>query len=140
MKVLIDTCVVVDVLQSREPFREEAEKLFIHAANERFTGCVTAKSVTDIYYLTHRVTHSDRTARVILGKLFSLFDVVDTSGNDCRLALSSQTADYEDAVMIETARRIGADAIVTRNERDFIGSPVPVYSPERLNSELESGE
>ena len=52
MRVLIDTCVVVDVLQSREPFVADSQKIFILAANQQFIGCITAKSVTDIYYLT----------------------------------------------------------------------------------------
>ena len=54
MRVLIDTCVIVDALQSRVPFAEAAQKLFIYSANKQFEGYITAKSVTDIYYLTHR--------------------------------------------------------------------------------------
>ena len=59
MRVLIDTCIIIDALQSRVPFAEAAQKIFIHSANKQFEGYITAKSVTDIYYLTHRLTHSD---------------------------------------------------------------------------------
>ena len=132
MRALIDTCVIVDVLQSREPFVEDAQKIFLLAANQQFIGCITAKSTTDIYYLTHRFTHDDKSSRAVLSKLFTLFEVIDTAGVDCRRAIPSEVSDYEDAVMIETALRTEVDCIVTRNTRDYSKSPVTVYSPEEL--------
>ena len=32
MRTLIDTCVIIDALQSREPFVEDAQKIFLLAA------------------------------------------------------------------------------------------------------------
>jgi predicted nucleic acid-binding protein len=129
MKALIDTCIIIDALQNRDPFADDAKAIFRATANNIFTGCITAKAVTDIYYLTHRTVHSDTKARAILTKLFMLFDVVDTVGMDVRRAISSPLSDYEDAVMVETAIREGADCIVTRNTRDYTYSPIPVYAP-----------
>ena len=51
MRVLIDTCIIIDALQSRVPFAEAAQKIFIYSANKQFEGYITAKSVTDIYYV-----------------------------------------------------------------------------------------
>ncbi len=137
MRALIDTCVIVDVLQARAPFAEDAQKLFLLAANQQFIGCITAKSAADIYYLSHRLTHDDKASREILGKLFSIFEVDDTAGIDCRRAIPSAVSDYEDAVMVETALRTGADCIVTRNTRDFSKSPLPVYYPGEFIKKLE---
>ena len=132
MRILIDTCVIIDALQSREPFRHDAEKLFILAANTVFEGFISAKSVTDIYYLTHRCTHSDADTRKILTKLFTIFEPLDTTGLDCQKAISSSIKDYEDAVMVETALRSEIDCIVTRNTNDYIKSPIPVYLPSEV--------
>lgn len=140
MRVLVDTCVVIDALQGREPFREDAEALFLSAANKHFDGFLAAKSVADIYYLTHRATHSDSASRRILSSLFKLFELLDTTGLDCRRALSSPLSDFEDAIMSESALRAGVDCIVTRNERDYRHSPVPVCSPGELLEKLKSGE
>lgn len=129
MRVLIDTCIIIDALQSREPFKDDAQKIFLHAANTTFDGFITAKSVTDIYYLTHRCTHNDSETRKILSKLFTLFDPVDTTGLDCRKAISSDISDFEDAVMAETAIRTGMDCIVTRNTKDYSKASIPVYQP-----------
>jgi len=55
---------------------------------------------------------------------------------DCKKAFFSETSDYEDAVMIETAKRIKADVIVTRNLRDYKETAIPVMEPERFLREL----
>ena len=138
MRALLDTCVIIDALQSREPFYKNAQTIFLAAANNQFIGCITAKSVTDIYYLTHRHTHDDKAARTVLSKLFRIFDVLDTAGMDCRHAIPSDISDYEDAVMVETALRTESDCIVTRNGRDFQKSGVPVYTPEEFLKKLET--
>jgi predicted nucleic acid-binding protein len=129
MKVLIDTCVVIDVLQNRMPFSDDAQKIFLSVANRQVDGCLAANSITDIYYITRRYTHNSELSKEILNKLFSLFNILDTSGMDCRKAVSSAISDYEDAVMVETAVRCEVDCIVTRNLKDYSKSGLAVYSP-----------
>ena len=136
MRALLDTCVIIDAMQNREPFCKDAQELFLAAANNLFVGCITAKASTDIYYLMHRHTHSDKTSRDVLNKLFTLFEVADTAGIDCRRAIPSPVSDFEDAVMIETAARTEVDCIVTRNEQDFVKSTVPVLLPKDFLSRL----
>lgn len=138
MRAFIDTCVAIDALQSREPFAKDAQGVFLAAANNLFLGYISAKSVTDVYYLMHRHTHDDKASRDILNKLFALFDVLDTAGIDCRKAVLSPVSDFEDAVMVETALRSEVDCIVTRNLRDFTKSPVPVYEPKAFLKLLET--
>ena len=138
MRALIDTCVIIDALQSREGFERDAQNIFLSAANNAFLGYISAKAVTDIYYLMHRHTHSDKTSRETLNKLFTLFDVLDTAGIDCRKAIPSPVSDFEDAVMIETALRSEVDCIVTRNTEDFAKSPVPVLSPKEFLEKLQA--
>lgn len=138
MRVLVDTCVVIDALQAREPFSKDAQNIFLAVANKRVRGFLTAKSAADIYYLTHRYTHSNPQTRQILHTLFSLFELLDTTGMDCRQALSSGLSDYEDAVMVESAVRSDIDCIVTRNLKDYTKSPIPVYSPPAFLELLEA--
>ena len=132
MKALIDTCVIIDVLQRREPFFNSSYSVFIAAANERFEAFITAKQVADIYYLIHRSTHNDAEARKILDTVFRLFCVLDTSGTDCKKAVLSPVSDYEDAILAETAERNGIDYIVTRNTKDFFRSSVKACVPDDL--------
>ena len=138
MRVLIDTCVIIDALQSRVPFAEAAQKIFLLSANKQFEGYITAKAATDIYYLTHRLTHSDTETRKILSKLYTLFNLLDTTSLDCRKAISSGISDYEDAVMVETAIRSDMDCIVTRNVKDYEKSSVVVYEPSAFFTLIET--
>lgn len=138
MRVLIDTCVIIDALQSRVLFEEAAQKIFIYSAKNKFEGYITAKSVTDIYYLTHRLTNRDAETRKILSKLFTLFHLLDTTSLDCRKAISSEISDYEDAIMVETAIRSEMDCIVTGNMKDYKKSSVKVCEPCAFLKLLES--
>lgn len=140
MRVLIDTCVIMDAVQSREPFAQDAQAILLAAANQRIMGCVTAKEMTDIYYLTHRCTHDREATKTLMGRLGVLLDILDTTQSDVRRALASDISDFEDAVMAETALREGMDCIVTRNLPVFSRSPVPVYAPHDLLLKLEQPE
>ena len=140
MTAVIDTCVIIDALQSREPFLADAQKLFLAVSNRQFDGILTAKSITDIFYILRRSLHNDALTKECIHKLFVLFDIADTFAVDCQIALGAQTKDYEDAVMIETAKRIGADCIITRNLKDYTAVGIPVYSPADFLSRLTENE
>ena len=45
-------------------------------------------------------------------------------------ALGISNNDYEDAMLIESASRSGADCIITRNTEHFQVSPIKVFTPE----------
>lgn len=140
MRILFDTCIIIDALQRREPFFENAQKLFLMTANQQFIGYISAKSTTDIYYLMHRHFHDDSKCRSILSTLFALFDVLDTTASDCYSALISKVTDYEGAVMIQTAINSKVDCIVTRNTSDYFKSSIPVFTPSEFFIKLEEGK
>lgn len=129
MKALIDTCVVMDFLQKREPFAADALQIFRSAASELFFGYITAKSSTDIYYLTHRLTHSIEEARHKINALLTIVGMLDNTATDVFSALSSPMTDFEYVVMVETALRSKMDCIVTRNIKDYEKANIPVYEP-----------
>lgn len=137
MRTVIDTCVIVDALQSREPFCKEAQSIFLLCANRQFEGFLTAKAITEIYYLTHRQTHSDKATRDVLTKLCALFVLLDTTALDIRKAISAEISDFEDAVMVETAVRSGADCIVTRNTKDYAKAQIAVCTPEEFIQQID---
>lgn len=138
MKAIIDTCIVLDVLQNREPFFDNSLRVLHSVSDKVCVGILTAKSITDIYYIIRRSPNNDSIARDSIRKLYMVFTVVDTLANDCEIALYSETSDYEDAVMIETAKRVGADCIVTRNQKDYTKSEIPVYSPDEFLEKIEN--
>ena len=136
MKVIIDTNVIIDALQSRKGFLEDAGWVLLKASD--YDGYIVASSVTDIFYIHNRFLHDKDRTRKCLIDLFKVFDVLDTTREDCRNALRSDIPDFEDAVLVEAAMREGIEAIVTRNQKDFEKSPVKIYSPEEFLKELSS--
>lgn len=136
MRAIIDTCVIMDAVQNRVPFAQDAQSIFLEAANEAFTGYVTAKAMTDIYYLVHRCTHDVGASKTIVGRIGLLFGILDTTESDIRHAMASDLSDFEDAVMVETALRESIDCIVTRNLSDDKDAPLPVYAPQEFLKKL----
>ena len=69
--------------------------------------------------------------------MLSLLTVCDTTKEDINNAILSDISDYEDAVIAAAAERIHADAIVTRNSKDYRKSTVRVMEPYELLNELD---
>ena len=136
MKALIDTNVIIDSLQSREDFLQDARQVLLQACN--YQGFIAASSVTDIFYLQNRYFRNKGCARRNLTDLLELFEVLDTTSADCKNALRSELVDFEDAVLVESAMRAGIEIIVTRNKKDFRDTPLTIYSPAEFIDALES--
>ena len=132
MKILVDTNVIIDALTGREPFRENAEQIFLLAANQIEDMYITASSATDIYYLVRKYLHSTEKAKNVMAKLYELFHILDVITADCQEALSSEVNDYEDAVISCCASRNHMDYIVTRNIKDYEKSKVEAILPNQL--------
>lgn len=54
MRVLIDTNVVLDFLQEREPFGANAARLFERIDTGEIEGFIAATTITNIYYIVRR--------------------------------------------------------------------------------------
>ena len=129
MKLLIDTCVVLDVLENREPFVSDAKRIFLMAAQNKATMYITACSVKDIYYLIHKYNHNSDESKRVVASLLKLFNVLDVNGEDLANALAVDMNDYEDSVITQSCLRNQIDYIVTRNIKDFVNSPVRAVLP-----------
>lgn len=132
MKILVDTNIIIDALTGREPFREEAEQLFLLAANQTEDMYITASSATDIYYLVRKHLHSTEQAKSVMAKLYELFHILDVTASDCKDALLTDMSDYEDSVISCCAVHNSIDYIVTRNMKDYEKSKVKAILPNQL--------
>ena len=133
MRVFLDTNVVIDALQNREPWVQDSKMIFHAVASKEFIGCITTKQLADIHYFSRKTLkgqdHIDKQARVITRNLLILFELVDTLAIDCKNAYNIMNGDYEDAILIATAERESADYIITRNPDHFKVSTIPILSP-----------
>ena len=127
MKVLLDTNIFLDVIEERQDFFDDSSEVVLLATE--YDGFIAASSVTNIYYIECKRNHSKDKTKRLMDKLFKIFDILDTTAEDCRNALRSDIPDYEDAVMVESAKRSDIDCIITRNIKDFKNANINVYTP-----------
>ena len=131
LRVLFDTNVVLDDLLDRQPFADDAYALTAHVEEGRLNGVLCATTLTTIYYITSR-SRSEDYARRQAYDLVRLFDIAPVNESVLSDAFNLRITDYEDAVIHEAARLAEAEAIVTRNQRDFVNASLQIYTPSAL--------
>ncbi len=131
MRVLVDTNVVLDVLLNREPFAESAARVLALVEESRIEGFLCATTVTTIDYLLGQALAAPH-ARAALQRLLNLFEIAPVNRPVLEQALRSGVSDFEDAVLEQAARLVSADAILTRNLKDFKKSSVTAFDPPEL--------
>jgi predicted nucleic acid-binding protein len=124
-RLLLDVNVVLDVLLERAPHAEHASALWALIESGKGAGLLSAHAVTIVHYLVAH-EHDRRRARRAIDQLLSVYTVAAVDDTVIRSALRLGWADFEDAVTAAAAAAAVCDALVTRNPRDFRGSPVPV--------------
>lgn len=138
MRVLVDTNIIIDAIIRREPWNQEAERIFLLTANRIIESYITSSCVTDIYYIIRKHTQSCSEAKKIMGKLFSLFSILEVSSVDCIDALQLNIKDYEDAVVANCASRNSMKYIITRNVKDYINSSVKAIEAKEFLKIIDS--
>lgn len=129
MRVLIDTNVILDILQKREPFFTDSY-LALRRALENDAEClISASAATDIFYALRKSLGSAQQAKEHIDQLAQVVSFADVQGMDIHTALMRAMPDFEDAVVDAVAERSGASYILTRNIKDFTGSVVPAILP-----------
>lgn len=129
--VLVDTNILLDLLLARPDFIAPARRLSDHIESGACHALICATTVTTIDYLARKQLGS-REARHAIASLLDLYDVAAVTRATLQEALSSDMPDFEDAVLAHSAHQAGAQAIITRNLRDFQKSPVRAYTPEQF--------
>lgn len=126
MIVFVDTNILVDFVCCRQPFAEEAKRLFAHACIGEFEIHISALSYVNAVYIGHKYELQD--VKYALLQLSTIVKVVDLQGEVVVDMLSSEWKDYEDAVQNQSALLTSADCVVTRNKKDFKDSSLPIYT------------
>ncbi|MBC8230817.1 PIN domain-containing protein [bacterium] len=138
MRVLIDTNIILDVLFDRQPFVEDAVKLWQLVEAERVIGYLTATTLTNIFYIARKQLGTERT-REVIADLLAVFEICPVGREILSDALSLPFVDYEDAVQEAVAQQADVDAIITRNLADYTHSTFRVMTAGDIIRELETG-
>lgn len=127
-KVFIDTDVCLDLLSGRQPFNNDAEKIFSLADLGKIMICVSSLSFSNIDYVL-RSQYSTTHSRQIIAKFKTLVTVLAVDNKTIDLAISSDFKDFEDAIQYYCALEYGLTILVTRNTKDFKKATIKVINP-----------
>lgn len=128
MKLLLDTHIALDVLLKRMPWLPEAEALWEANDLGRFTACLTATTITDIFYIAEKRQGLVK-ANLSVDICLEAFEICDVTVSALRLARTYPGQDFEDNLQIACAVLYNLDGIVTRDQTGFNASPIPVFTP-----------
>lgn len=125
-RLFLDTNIVVDVLERREPHCQDAVRLFTMAYNKQVQLVVSPITYSTASFLLRK--HGPEGVRNLLSNFRQLSRVATTNEQTVDDSLASQFSDFEDAMQYYTAVKAKADVIITRNGKDFAASKLPVMT------------
>ena len=138
MVLLIDTNVLLDVLQERHPHFEASFQVWgLCEYEETVTGYISCMSPLNIAYIMRKELTPERMQETLI-TLESTFKFAELKKSDLENAANMKWQDFEDAVQSAAASRIHADYIITRNTKDFQDSPIPALTPEEYLANIFS--
>lgn len=126
MKLLLDTNIVIDYLNARDPHYEKARLLMIAGRVGEFSLWLSSSQMTDLVYILSEGGASSRIPSALerLRGLRTFVNIHAVSEGEVDRMLTSSWKDPEDALLFEAALTLKADAIITRNKTDFESSLV----------------
>ena len=126
MRLFLDTNIVVDLLEGREPFCYDAAQLFTMAHDKRVELLVSPMTFSTASFLLRK--HGSEGVRNLLSNLRQLVSVTRSDERTVDDSIASQFKDFEDAMQYYTALNAKAEIIITRNGKDFTASKLPVMT------------
>ncbi len=125
---MLEPNVIIDFITVRQPWYQDVEQIWKRLRTGEDHGYVSASALTDIYYLTSRKLDPAFALKAVL-LCHSTLAICTVDRAIVTRALELSGNDFEDNIVIACAERENLAAIVTRNNKDFQSSSIPVYTP-----------
>jgi predicted nucleic acid-binding protein len=127
-KLLIDTNVILDLVDERDGFYRDAALLFSLADQQKLELSTSALSIANMHYILSKNLGAEK-ARAVLRKLSIIVDTLSLSALATTKALNDDKfSDFEDALQYHSACENSIDIIITRDKKGFKNSKLPVLS------------
>jgi predicted nucleic acid-binding protein len=124
-RIFIDTDIILDLIQKRTPFYNDAVRLFSLIEGKQIAGHVSPLIFANLYYIL-RKADSKMFAIQTLVRLKALVSVLTIDEKIIELALSSGFKDFEDAIQYYAALGANLKYLITRNKADYRESGIIV--------------
>ena len=124
MKLLIDSDVVFDVFQRRQPHYNASNAVLKIARRGTVAGAVASHTLANLFYM-----HGKPSLPFIGESLLPYIGVCAGDAHQTGVAMRAGMGDFEDALQAAAALEWKAAFIVTRNTKHYRKSPIPAITP-----------
>ena len=135
MNVFVDTNVVLDFLQKRDGFFEDARMVMVLGYNNLCQLYMSSLSFSNIAYIARKEFSGDALYQCF-SEIRQLLAVSPVTQNEVDKAIKLKAKDFEDALQYFSAESVDADCIVTRNTKDFPFSKMAVLTPSEFAKKM----
>ena len=117
-KLLLDTNIVLDFIGQRGPHYDETRLLMLAGRVGEFSLWIASSQVTDMIYIMTNGGNKKKIPEALekLRAVRTFVNVCTVSDADIDKMLATTWSDPEDALLVELALRMQADAIITRDD------------------------
>lgn len=124
-KIFLDTNFIIDYL-IRDEYRESSRAFLEKGVRAGCLFCISYLSVANFAYVARKLPRKDldRCIRTIL----ELFVIIVNDKTQIEKAICLDTSDFEDALQYQCAKEVKCECIITRNQKDFLFSEIPVLT------------
>ena len=126
-RLFIDTNVMLDLLGERLPFYDSSAKIATLADKGEISIVVSALSYTTVAYILSKYESLEK-VKEKLRKFKIISEISDLDEVTIEKGLNSGFADFEDSLQYFCAIKSECNVLITRNQRDFKDSVIPVMS------------
>jgi predicted nucleic acid-binding protein len=134
-KIFLDTNVILDLLAMRSTFYDAIAKIATLADELKLILLATPISFATVEYIQSKFeSHSSLSNKLRRFKIICQDCMVDEEVTE--KALNADLTDFEDALKYFSALKAMCSVIITRNNRDFQHSSIPIMTAEEFLSSL----
>ena len=134
MRLFLDTNVLLDLFLQREPFFEDAKRLWQLFEIHQETGLIAAITFNNVHYIATKHVGKAIATRDVTFMLCAL-QMVPLDQHIIQAAVLSHFPDFEDAIQYYSALMADADCIITRDNWQIPSPLRPILSPAEFLAE-----
>lgn len=112
----------------REEYFETANKVLINGKAQGVNFCISYLTIANFAYILRKQPR--KILYSLLKDSIELFEIIEADQSQISQAIEIHSSDFEDALQYMNALHGNCDCIITRNQKDFSYSRIPILSPE----------
>ncbi len=128
-RIFLDTNIIIDFLEQREPFFKAAANVLDLGANKKVVLYTSAISFLNCVYVIRKSIGYVRAVECIK-LLTQIIEVSPVTNTEFISALNSESSDLEDLTQYFSAVSSGCDCIITRNGKHFPQDRISIFTPD----------